>query len=81
MIGGISRTITYLQRLGPADIDLILEFSGWVLDEDGEEGLTIFTEDLPEVDALPRDKVLPTGVYRDVVPKYVSLVIRYWQPG
>jgi len=57
-MGGISRTITYLQRLGPADIDLILEFSGWVLDEDGEEGLTIFTEDLPEVDALPRDKVL-----------------------
>ena len=47
----------YLQHLGPDYIDLILEFSGWVLEQDSEEGLTIFTEDLPEVDALPRDKV------------------------
>merc|ERR1712142_256434 len=57
-MGGISRTITYLQHLGADFIDLILEFSTWVLDQDGQEGLTIFTEDLPEVDSLPRDKVL-----------------------
>jgi len=58
IMGGISRTVTYLQHLGPDHIDLIIKFSKWVLDQDSNEGLTIFTDDLPEVESLPREKVL-----------------------
>lgn len=44
--------------IGSNYIDLILRFAGWVLDKYPEEGLKIFTEDLLEVENLPRPKVL-----------------------
>lgn len=40
------RTIKYLQSLGGNYIDLILKFSGWVLQQNPNEGLRIFTEDV-----------------------------------
>ncbi|CAG5133152.1 unnamed protein product, partial [Candidula unifasciata] len=55
---GHERTIQYLQHLGPDYIDLIFEYAEWVLKQFPEDGLKIFTEDLPEVEALPRDQVL-----------------------
>jgi hypothetical protein len=49
----------YLQRLGPDHIDLILEFSKWVLTFDPEDGYSIFTsDDYPEIAELPQEKVL-----------------------
>lgn len=39
-------------------MSLILQFAGWVLDAHPEDGLKIFTEDIPEVEHLPRPKVL-----------------------
>ena len=70
---GTSRTVTYLQvaflvlnsainlasrqNLGPQYIELILEFSLWVLLQSPEEGLAIFTEDMDTVEALPRGQV------------------------
>nr|CAG4640626.1 EOG090X0131 [Eulimnadia texana] len=51
------RTVQYLQHLGPEHIDLIFEFSDWVLAFHPEDGLKIFTEDLHEVEELPRAKV------------------------
>jgi hypothetical protein len=39
-------------------MDLILEHATWVLAQSPEEGLRIFTEDLQEVEQLPRPRVL-----------------------
>ncbi|ESP01601.1 hypothetical protein LOTGIDRAFT_200189, partial [Lottia gigantea] len=55
---GHDRTVTYLQHLGADHWDLIKEYSEWVLKKHPEDGLKIFTEDLPEVESLPCDKVL-----------------------
>ena len=43
---GTERTIQYLQHLGKEHMDLILKFSGWVLEQDPGEGLRIFMEDI-----------------------------------
>ena len=48
---------TFPQNLGPQHIELILEFSLWVLLQSPEEGLAIFTEDMDTVEALPRGQV------------------------
>ncbi|KAK3093225.1 hypothetical protein FSP39_012933 [Pinctada imbricata] len=55
---GHERTVQYLQHLGVDHLSLIFEYAEWVLKEHPEDGLKIFTEDLPEVESLPRDKVL-----------------------
>ncbi|XP_078593471.1 vam6/Vps39-like protein isoform X1 [Branchiostoma floridae x Branchiostoma japonicum] len=55
---GHDRTVQYLQRLGPNHLELIFDFALWVLKAHPEDGLKIFTEDMPEVEALPRDKIL-----------------------
>ncbi|KAI8050490.1 vacuolar sorting protein 39 domain 1-domain-containing protein [Syncephalis plumigaleata] len=57
-MGGCEPTIQYLQRLGIDHIDLIWEFSVWVLQMYPDRGLAIFTEDMFEVDTLPHDQVL-----------------------
>ncbi|GMK59883.1 hypothetical protein CspeluHIS016_0901000 [Cutaneotrichosporon spelunceum] len=51
-------TVRYLQKLGPKHLQLILDSSRWIFEEDPERGLQIFTADEPEVDALPRDRVV-----------------------
>uniref|UniRef100_A0A8C4R8C4 VPS39 subunit of HOPS complex n=1 Tax=Eptatretus burgeri TaxID=7764 RepID=A0A8C4R8C4_EPTBU len=55
---GHERMVQYLQRLGKDNLKLIFEFSPWVLKDNAEEGLKIFTEDLPEVENLPRVEIL-----------------------
>jgi Vam6/Vps39-like protein vacuolar protein sorting-associated protein 39 len=52
------RTIQYLQHLGAEHKRLIFEFSDWVLKEYPQEGLKIFTEDIQEVENLPKADVL-----------------------
>lgn len=44
--------------IGQNNVDLIFQFSGWVLDHYPEEGLKIFTEDISEVEQLSRPKIL-----------------------
>jgi len=56
-LSGTQWTINYLNRLGGDNIDLILEFSTWVLQQDPEEGLKIFMNEYGN-DDLPRDRVL-----------------------
>ncbi|WWC68549.1 uncharacterized protein I206_102478 [Kwoniella pini CBS 10737] len=51
-------TIRYLQKLGPSQLDLILESSKWIFEEDPKMGLQIFTADEPEVESLPRSEVM-----------------------
>ncbi|KAG9430938.1 vam6/Vps39-like protein isoform X1 [Apis mellifera carnica] len=73
---GTARTIQYLQHLGKDYIDLILKFAGWVLNEDPEQGLRIFIEDIQEVEQLPRAKVLDylLRCHKDLVITYLEHV-------
>ncbi|WVO14727.1 hypothetical protein L204_102365 [Cryptococcus depauperatus] len=50
-------TISYLHKLGPDYLDLILESSKWIFQEAPSQALSIFTADELEVDLLPRDKI------------------------
>lgn len=85
---GCDRTVQYLQRLGPDHLKLIFEFAEWVIKENPEEGLKIFTEDLPEVECLPRALVLeymenlsgkPSHRGKDLAISYLEHVIYDWK--
>ncbi|KOC60066.1 Vam6/Vps39-like protein [Habropoda laboriosa] len=78
---GTARTIQYLQHLGKDHMDLILKFSGWVLNEDPEQGLRIFMEDIQEVEQLPRPKVLDylLRCHKDLVITYLEYVVHVWR--
>ncbi|KAH0553998.1 vam6/Vps39-like protein [Cotesia glomerata] len=78
---GTERTIQYLQHLGKDHMDLILKFSGWVLEQDPEQGLRIFMEDIQEVEQLPRPKVLDylLRCHKDLVITYLEYVVRVWE--
>ncbi|KAH8382910.1 hypothetical protein KR009_005771 [Drosophila setifemur] len=72
VLQGRKRTIRYLQELGTDHLPLIFEFADWVLKDNPEEGLSIFTDELIEVESLPRAKVLDF-----LVSKHKALVIPY----
>ncbi|KAL1915253.1 uncharacterized protein VTP21DRAFT_7529 [Calcarisporiella thermophila] len=55
---GIWPTVSYLQRLDSEHLDLILEYSTWVLEVDPENGMQIFMDEYPGVEELPRERVL-----------------------
>ncbi|XP_016097637.1 vam6/Vps39-like protein [Sinocyclocheilus grahami] len=77
---GHERTVQYLQRLGVENLGIIFEFSPWVLKICPEDGLKIFTEDLTEVETLPRDKVvnfLKEGFQELAIP-YLEHIIHLW---
>ncbi|KAG8034753.1 hypothetical protein G9C98_007829, partial [Cotesia typhae] len=78
---GTERTIQYLQHLGKEHMDLILKFSGWILEQDPEQGLRIFMEDIQEVEQLPRPKVLDylLRCHKDLVITYLEYVVRVWE--
>ncbi|XP_011301039.1 vam6/Vps39-like protein [Fopius arisanus] len=78
---GTERTIQYLQHLGKEHIELILKFSGWVLEQDPEQGLRIFIEDIQEVEQLPRPKVLDYLLrqHKSLVITYLEYVVRVWE--
>ncbi|XP_060871879.1 vam6/Vps39-like protein [Metopolophium dirhodum] len=77
---GPERTIQYLQNIGSNNIDIILQFSDWVLNKYPEEGLTIFTEDVAEVEHLPRPKVLDFLIrnHKNLIIPYLEHVIHVW---
>jgi hypothetical protein len=60
-------------NLGKDHINLMLDFAGWVLDANPEEGLKMFTEDIAEVEQLPRPKVLDylLRTHKDLVIPYL----------
>ncbi|BFF89286.1 vam6/Vps39-like protein [Drosophila madeirensis] len=72
VLQGRKRTIRYLQELGTDHLPLIFEFADWVINEHPEEGLSIFTDELIEVESLPRAKVLDF-----LITKHKSLIIPY----
>ncbi|XP_024940137.1 vam6/Vps39-like protein isoform X2 [Cephus cinctus] len=78
---GTERTIQYLQHLGKDHIDLILKFAGWVLEQDPEQGLRIFMEDVQEVEHLQRPKILDylLRCHKDLVITYLEHVVHLWE--
>ncbi|ORZ13809.1 vacuolar sorting protein 39 domain 2-domain-containing protein [Lobosporangium transversale] len=55
---GVLPTVHYLQRLGADHFNLILEFGTWILESDPVVAMKIFIDDEPEIDTLPRYKVI-----------------------
>ncbi|XP_058471442.1 vam6/Vps39-like protein isoform X1 [Solea solea] len=78
---GHERTVEYLQRLGVENLGIIFEFSPWVLKICPEDGLKIFTEDLIEVETLPRDKVLNflRQGFTELALPYLEHIIHVWE--
>ncbi|KAF6717658.1 Vam6/Vps39-like protein [Oryzias melastigma] len=78
---GHERTVQYLQRLGVENLGIIFEFSPWVLKHSPEDGLKIFTEDLPEVEALPREKVLQflKEGFEELAIPYLEHIVHVWE--
>lgn len=80
---GYRGTKNYLQQLGAEHINLIFKFSDWILKENPEEGLKIFTEDIKEVETLPRPKILDFLLreHESLVIPYLEHVIHKWNDG
>ncbi|KAF9585929.1 Vacuolar morphogenesis protein 6 [Lunasporangiospora selenospora] len=55
---GVLPTVTYLQRLGADYLNLIMEYGTWVLELDPITGMKIFIDDEPEIDTLPRSRII-----------------------
>lgn len=79
-LSGHQRTVNYLQHLGHEHLKLIFDFSVWVLKAHPDDGLKIFTEDLPEVEGLPRDKVLAhiEQCAKQLSIRYLEHIIFIW---
>ncbi|XP_074091279.1 vam6/Vps39-like protein isoform X2 [Macrotis lagotis] len=78
---GHERTVQYLQHLGTENLHLVFSYSIWVLRDFPEDGLKIFTEDLPEVEALPRDRVLNFLIenFKSLAIPYLEHIIHTWE--
>uniref|UniRef100_A0A8C1FDB7 VPS39 subunit of HOPS complex n=1 Tax=Cyprinus carpio carpio TaxID=630221 RepID=A0A8C1FDB7_CYPCA len=65
---------------GVENLGIIFEFSPWVLKICPEDGLKIFTEDLTEVETLPRDKVLNflKEGFKELAIPYLEHIIYMW---
>ncbi|KAK7590664.1 hypothetical protein V9T40_002277 [Parthenolecanium corni] len=77
----VEKMIQYLQRLGKENIDLILKFAGWIVNNYPDEGLQIFVEDTSEVMQLPRLKILDFLVKtnKSLVIPYLEHLIYIWK--
>ncbi|RMX46404.1 hypothetical protein pdam_00000713 [Pocillopora damicornis] len=69
-----------LHKKGHEHLKLIFDFSVWVLKAHPDDGLKIFTEDLPEVEGLPRDKVLAhiEQCAKQLTIRYLEHIIFLW---
>lgn len=78
---GHQQTVAYLQELGPDHLRVIFEYASWVLEENEADGLSIFTEDLSEVESLPRGNVLDflSRRKRSTVIPYLRHIILEWK--
>ena len=65
---GPRRTVAYLQNLPPDQIDLILEFARWPLQEEPALGMEVFVADTENADNLPREEIL--GYLEQVHPAF-----------
>ncbi|KAL1459658.1 hypothetical protein WDU94_011617 [Cyamophila willieti] len=79
-IFGHDSSIQYLQGLGEKHMDIIIKYSTWILDENPDEGLRIFTADIDEVEQLPRERILDVlqKKFKPLVIPYMEHVINIW---
>ncbi|CAO1435563.1 unnamed protein product [Diamesa tonsa] len=77
---GYERTIQYLQHIGSGHKQIIFEFAGWILETHPVEGLKIFTEDISDVETLPRADVLDFLLknHKLLVVPYLEHIIQIW---
>lgn len=77
---GHERIVQYLQHLGSEHKKLIFEFADHVIQEHPQEGLKIFTEDIQEVENLPRADVLDFLLtnHKSLVIPYLEHIISVW---
>ena len=77
---GHSKMVDYLQNLTAEHIDVICKFASHVFERNPSDGLSIFTDDLMEVEGWPRGKVLDFLVknQKDAVVSYLEHVISAW---
>lgn len=66
--------------MGKEHKHLIFEYADWVLQKHPEDGLKIFTDDLVEVENLPRAEVLDFLLknHKKLVIPYLEHVIYIW---
>lgn len=69
-----------MQHLGSEHKQLIFEFSDWILESHPIDGLKIFTEDIQEVENLPRADVLDYLLknHKSLVVPYLEHIIQVW---
>ncbi|KAI8584642.1 hypothetical protein K450DRAFT_217259 [Umbelopsis ramanniana AG] len=74
---GVSQTVLYLQQLDIDHFDLILKYSAWVFENDPEQGMRIFIDDMVEDNIYPRDKVLEhlEKISSDLAIEYLEYII------
>ena len=74
---GPSRTISYLENLGPELIDMILEFAQWPLETEPEMAMEIFLGDTENAESLPRHKVLAflESIDKALAQRYLEHVV------
>ncbi|KAK6634046.1 hypothetical protein RUM43_001658 [Polyplax serrata] len=77
----LHKMIQYLQHLGSDYLHLVFEFGDWVIKENPMQGLKIFTEDITEVELLPRPQVLHhlLKTHKDIAIPYLEHVINVWK--
>lgn len=79
-ISGYEKTVQYLQHLAQDHLEIICEYARWVLQNEPELGLKIFTADLPETEQLDRNLVLE--FLRHNAPQmeipYLEHLIHFW---
>ncbi|KAE9556652.1 hypothetical protein FO519_000058 [Halicephalobus sp. NKZ332] len=82
MYSGPEETVRYLQTMGPANFDLVKEFSPWVLGESPELGVKIFaSDDVDVIKQLNREQVL-SFLIEECVPAvipYLEHIIFKWK--
>lgn len=73
----VGPTIRYLQNLGPQHIEVILENARWVLAENPQRGMEIFTADTGKVSSLPRLNIvnLLSSLDRNLCAQYLEHII------
>lgn len=73
----VGPTVRYLQNLGPEFIDLILETSHWVLEQNPKQGMDIFTADTGKVSSLPRYEIVADleQFNKDLCAQYLEYII------
>eukprot|EP00123_Amoebidium_parasiticum_P004684 comp15977_c0_seq1/m.13392 comp15977_c0_seq1/g.13392 ORF comp15977_c0_seq1/g.13392 comp15977_c0_seq1/m.13392 type:complete len:878 (-) comp15977_c0_seq1:252-2885(-) len=52
-LSGVQHSVSYMQHLLPDNLDLVLEFSWWILQTHPQEGLRIFTSPAPTATGEP----------------------------